>query len=1046
MTTDEGLPTGIDLVDLADPAWEHELRGPHGEWERMLPPVTSDGKPDAVERQAVIQALARSSVPPEDLAGLRSIDTASLPRQVPGSYDLGRIRLSRRMADAITPDELDAAQRDLVHEIGHHVYRAKVRARPVMEAWAENYADEHVSGSAPSFYDDLARTGKKPSEWVDIYRQARRSPATELAAWEHEARDAHGEWVKMGGGGWEGRDRALEEWFHPQQLDASTVPHPVTGYAIKTGKELRVSRPPETSHGNESLGAEGPPTFDVYDHPGLDRSKGMFPVKTGTEPIRHVYRGVSETEWQQAQQRGYLQSDARGTISSLEGTNAAVDPSSAVSYLPGEGHSRVLKIEVRPEDKWFTIRADSYLRTRQRVPVDRVVAVSPPIRKFGKYDELQVQQLTTEMASPVTSDTTFSGAVSILRQLQGKDGIAAQVTDLGWHDAWMHEPRGPHGEWVKGTDYAGTVGRKDHITRIEEGHLPIEAVAGLHGVEGEVPGQHRTRTGAEWEAFKADIAANGVQRPIFITVDHGEPPKISEGNERRDAAVAAGLKSIPVEIRYFGHAEQQGTVLDRAQEPTSPYNFKGPFAKSDALKQIESWYNRNRSGTDVLIGLLNAYSALQANDFVGAAMHLRTAAREAEARTKGPSRAAANYLRMADQMESRHRMITLLPGKMAAIVTTAAPRVLEMIGGGRQKWDGQVHVFVQADDPSVAGSMSWDGRMRIADQSAEEITKHADSFEPWLPGHADSVPLHEIIHGIVGPEGKDADQAAYRTKAGATAEEGFTELGTAMHMPGYLDAIGHGHRETAIIAVNDAGRIREVFNRQAMFEFQDEFRVIERMQGSSQVRGTGSMTAYNALGDARYELFRPEVDVAKMTGHLAQAAQSTPDPEVRARILALMQKLNVADTETKHVTVSEYADRLADPERIANGQAWGAYAWQTRNALQWVQGITDAEGYMSRGKGTDGWQRVIQLADEINQTGPAGKFDVMARQILRSEHIEPDVGEGWLVGRLSENIAQLWPTEASQDAASLVPRLRTIAQTLVSEYRRRLAEKYGANA
>ena len=62
--------------------------------------------------------------------------------------------------------------------------------------------------------------------------------------------------------------------------------------------------------------------------------------------------------------------------------------------------------------------------------------------------------------------------------------------------------------------------------------------------------------GDEWEQFKADIAANGIQTPLFITVDHGEDPVLSEGNHRRDAAVELGLDRVPVEIRFFGHAEQ----------------------------------------------------------------------------------------------------------------------------------------------------------------------------------------------------------------------------------------------------------------------------------------------------------------------------------------------------------------------------------------------------------------------------------------------------------------------------------------------------------
>lgn len=105
-------------------------------------------------------------------------------------------------------------------------------------------------------------------------------------------------------------------------------------------------------------------------------------------------------------------------------------------------------------------------------------------------------------------------------------------------------------------EYEGVVGDRSHMTCKQEGTLPTEVVAALAGVRGEVRGEHRNRLGEKWEAFKADIAANGIQNPIFIICDYGEEPKISEGNHRIDAAVELGLPEVPVEVRYFGHAER----------------------------------------------------------------------------------------------------------------------------------------------------------------------------------------------------------------------------------------------------------------------------------------------------------------------------------------------------------------------------------------------------------------------------------------------------------------------------------------------------------
>ncbi len=37
----------------------------------------------------------------------------------------------------------------------------------------------------------------------------------------------------------------------------------------------------------------------------------------------------------------------------------------------------------------------------------------------------------------------------------------------------------------------------------------------------------------------------GVQNRLSITADHGEAPKVNEGNHRRDAAVESGLERVP---------------------------------------------------------------------------------------------------------------------------------------------------------------------------------------------------------------------------------------------------------------------------------------------------------------------------------------------------------------------------------------------------------------------------------------------------------------------------------------------------------------------
>lgn len=123
--------------------------------------------------------------------------------------------------------------------------------------------------------------------------------------------------------------------------------------------------------------------------------------------------------------------------------------------------------------------------------------------------------------------------------------------------------------WMqRGVDLAtehwdGETGNKDHMTHRETGWLPTEAIEHMHGLRGERPGEHRNRQGQDWDDWSGEVGRNGIRSPLHITVDHGEPPRISEGNHRRDAAVRHGHARVPVEITYFGNAQDEGTVWDR---------------------------------------------------------------------------------------------------------------------------------------------------------------------------------------------------------------------------------------------------------------------------------------------------------------------------------------------------------------------------------------------------------------------------------------------------------------------------------------------------
>jgi 8-oxo-dGTP pyrophosphatase MutT (NUDIX family)/GNAT superfamily N-acetyltransferase len=121
--------------------------------------------------------------------------------------------------------------------------------------------------------------------------------------------------------------------------------------------------------------------------------------------------------------------------------------------------------------------------------------------------------------------------------------------------------------WYQNVEnYQGTVGNKGHITRNAQMLLPTHLVANMPGNVDERPGEHRTRQGQDWEDFKDDIATHGIKDPLFVTVQHGQQPRLSEGNHRRDAAVELGLKHVPAFVRYYGHAEQTSDLEDQARK------------------------------------------------------------------------------------------------------------------------------------------------------------------------------------------------------------------------------------------------------------------------------------------------------------------------------------------------------------------------------------------------------------------------------------------------------------------------------------------------
>lgn len=186
-------------------------------------------------------------------------------------------------------------------------------------------------------------------------------------------------------------DEHIHSTLGPDPEEAEKQPHPKSGWPINVGVRRVLDHGTVPSgKGNHELPML-PAMMKVIDHgpdpvTAMSREYNYGQGKViGHEPPEFAYRGMSMDEYHQAKQRGYIQSDRRGVITDLEGTNAAVDPRSAVSYLP-RGHGMVVKIKAKPEHQWQMIRPDNYLRTHERIPMSDVVHAEP----FSKSDEWRV--------------------------------------------------------------------------------------------------------------------------------------------------------------------------------------------------------------------------------------------------------------------------------------------------------------------------------------------------------------------------------------------------------------------------------------------------------------------------------------------------------------------------------------------------------------------------------------------------------------------------------------------------------------------------------
>ena len=124
-------------------------------------------------------------------------------------------------------------------------------------------------------------------------------------------------------------------------------------------------------------------------------------------------------------------------------------------------------------------------------------------------------------------------------------------------------------------EWEGKVGRKDHLTRREDGTIPTSEALKI-----DPPRQYHGRRKwhdrggeryfgnypeAEWDEFLEDIRKNGIKTPLWVQQDPGKDAELMEGNHRVQAADQLGIREVPVYIRYYGHSEQEGLAAPSAR-------------------------------------------------------------------------------------------------------------------------------------------------------------------------------------------------------------------------------------------------------------------------------------------------------------------------------------------------------------------------------------------------------------------------------------------------------------------------------------------------
>jgi 2'-5' RNA ligase len=158
-------------------------------------------------------------------------------------------------------------------------------------------------------------------------------------------------------------------------------------------------------------------------------------VPGSQRPPPHVFRAVSEADYQRMRSQGLLDTDGRANLAAAEGMVTEVG--NPVAYLPSTGQGRILRIRYDPADGWSADPADEYVKAgRAKIPFGRVDLVSPVIdRERTRITGIGDRALAASVA--VVEPPVAKWAAFIASAYPAVVGWALQAAAAGGHDGAM---------------------------------------------------------------------------------------------------------------------------------------------------------------------------------------------------------------------------------------------------------------------------------------------------------------------------------------------------------------------------------------------------------------------------------------------------------------------------------------------------------------------------------------------------------------------------------------------------------------------------------